>query len=340
MSLLAASSSAGGYASLSRTHGARRARPCRCTRDAWALPVPSSALYAGTPPSPASAQLLYLLSHEPHLFAAAAEEHRAGLAAAAQSASGSETQQDLSSRISLLRASEARNADVEALLSLQVGSVLGARHATLHAAVPQLADAPLPGRITVDTLHLLLPDEPMALHEMCAHADAIMPAGTSETAVCRLDALSGGRLLAGSIQFGYFLSAVFSATAPLAEPELRRMARNMRTAQAWGAARARTATLWGITADAAHALDDFSTSVTLAPSAAASEFYSGPTEGSISVSNTDASTLPPVSALQPLRPSALRDLVAEAALWGWHLRRVEAEMEADPRCKGLLTLKQ
>ena len=264
----------------------------------------------------------------------------AGLAAAAQSASGSETQQDLSSRISLLRASEARNADVEALLSLQVGSVLGARHATLHAAVPQLADAPLPGRITVDTLHLLLPDEPMALHEMCAHADAIMPAGTSETAVCRLDALSGGRLLAGSIQFGYFLSAVFSATAPLAEPELRRMARNRRTAQAWGAARARTATLWGITADAAHALDDFSTSVTLAPSAAASEFYSGPTEGSISVSNTDASTLPPMSALQPLRPSALRDLVAEAALWGWHLRRVEAEMEADPRCKGLLTLKQ
>ena len=47
--------------------------------------------------------------------------------------------------------------------------------------------------------------------------------------------------------------------------------------------------------------------------------------------------MPSASTLLPLRPSALRDLMAEAVLWGWHLRGCEAALEGDAKHAALLT---
>jgi hypothetical protein len=56
-----------------------------------------------------------------------------------------------------------------------------------------------------------------------------------------------------------------------------------------------------------------------------------------SSSSDDASALPSAGGLRPLRAGALRDLVAEAALFGWHLAAAERRLADDPLTAGLLT---
>jgi hypothetical protein len=87
--------------------------------------------------------------------------------------------------------------------------------------------------------------------------------------------------------------------------------------------------------------------VTIAPTAAVSEFYNtAPDEtddggdassSSSSAAADDASALPSAGGLRPLRAGALRDLIAEAALFGWHLAAAERRLAADPRTAPLLT---
>ena len=281
--------------------------------------------------SPTAQQLSFLLENESHLFPTAAEQHLAFLAESAAAVTIASPVSVLESRIGAVRAREACTAEVAHVLALQVQHRLASRAVTLLPSVPGVGHgAPQPGRATAERLPALLQDEPgavPALHEMQAHVEAIMPASAPDTTLCRLDAVSGGRLYAGSIQFGYFVRSVFTSTQPLQEPQLRLLAQNTRSFEAWVAVRSRTASLWRL--DDAHAADDFSTGVTLAPSAASSEFYTADGEAD------DA--MPSASTLLPLRPSALRDLMAEAVLWGWHLRGCEAALEGDAKHAALLT---
>jgi hypothetical protein len=283
---------------------------------------------------------MYLCEQQTHLFPSAAEQHLATLAEslAAPAAPAAQVRAaSLEGRIGALRAREACTAEVSHVLALQVRHVLASRAVTLLTAVCVGDEAPLPGRATAERLPELLQNEPgavPALQEMQAHVEAIMPRSAPNSTVCRLDAVSGGRLYAGGVQFGYFIRSVFSATQRLEESQMRVLSQSSRSSEAWVAVRSRTAALWRL--EDAHAADEFSTGVTLAPSAASSEFYSA--DGETGAREMDGpNQLPSASTLLPLRPSSLRDLIAEAMLWGWHLRGCEAALEGDAKLASLLT---
>ena len=151
-----------------------------------------SALLATEQLSPVAQQLSYLLENQAHLFPAAVDQHLVELATAAKLASSQPLDGKLETRISVLRASEARSAEVAHILGLQVLARCAADGVELNVGVPGLDDEACGGRVTPDSLSRLLPHEPGAVHEMRAHIDAVMRDGASPTAVCRVDAVSGG----------------------------------------------------------------------------------------------------------------------------------------------------
>ena len=315
-----------------RRRGHHHRRSALCTPLQSSRDPPASVTSSQPPLSPTAQQLAYLLEQQTHLFPSAAEQHLAALAESLAAAAPVSTV-SLEDRIGALRAREACTAEVAHVLALQVQHRLAC---TLLTEVQIGDEPPLPGRAAAERLSDLLHNESgavPALHEMQAHVEAIMPGSAPNSTVCRLDAVSGGRLYAGSVQFGYFLRSVFSATQRLQEPQLRVLAQSTRSNEAWEAVRNRAAALWRL--EDRHAADEFSTGVTLAPSAASSEFYSADGEA-----GTDAggpNQLQSASTLLPLRPSSLRDLIAEAMLWGWHLRGCEAALEGDAKLATLLT---
>jgi hypothetical protein len=154
---------------------------------------------------------------------------------------------------------------------------------------------------------------------------------------------------------GYFVSSVLHYLATAEQPgaaalpaeALRSLARTTRSAQAWRAAAGRAGALWRLPRDADGgyaALEDFSTGVTLAPTAAVSEFYNtdaaaadagGAQPGADDAADDGA--LPSASTLRPLRAGALRDLVAEAAVWGVRLAEAERALAGDAATAALLT---
>lgn len=247
---------------------------------------------------------------------------------------------DLSARIATLRALEERSLEVAELLAFTVGRRLADCGAALRTGLP-LNDAPQEeGRVTPETLQLLLLDQPDALAELLAHVDAAIPPTAPESLLVRLDAVSGGRLYAGSVQFGYFVRTFFLRTdlsSRIPEGELRRMAQSMRSRQAWTAATARAAALWGL--ECREDVDSFSTRVTVVPSSATAEFYAS--EGSADDDADGKKEKGGAKSLIPLSAGGLRGLLAEAMMWGWVLKREEERLESDGRlCAeglGLLT---
>jgi hypothetical protein len=344
-----------------------RARQLRCRADAER--PPRSAWLPTAPPSPATAHLLALLDGgcDRASFRAAVDTHTLAVAAAAPSAEsllarlapppGAPPEAALAARIATLRATAARAAEVEALLALSVAAAVADAGAALHAAAPPPRAPPLPRGVRAEhaALLALLPN-PDAARELAAHAAAVLPPGSDPDATVRLDSASGARLYAGSIQFGYFVASVFHHMARsggggsdgLAPDALRRLAQSTRSAEAWGAAARRAGALWALPPDADggySALSEFSTGVTLAPAAALSEWYdtlagagAGADSGTESpAAGVAAAALPAAAALRALRAGALRDLAAEAALWGWHLAAAERALADDPRTTPLLT---
>jgi hypothetical protein len=177
--------------------------------------------------------------------------------------------------------------------------------------------------------------------------------------VVRVDAQSGARLYAGSVLFGYFVDGVMSAirgaeasgrpAAPDAEI-VSALARSTRSEEAWTAAQRRAGALWGLQPDAdggySTALAEFSTGVTVAPSSAVSEFYDtaagskpppAAAGGDAPRAQRAATELPSSGGLLPIRAGTLRDLLLEAAAWGWHMAAAERAMADDPRTARLLT---
>jgi len=259
------------------------------------------------------------------------------LALAAPLAAAPAPASDLAGRIAELRASETRQAEVAELLAASTGAKLQSFGFALHTALPRLSE-PSTAAAEPEELANWLFDEPGAVAELNAHCDTIIPRSTPVDAVCRLDAVSGGRLYLGAIQFGYFVRCVtdWAAEGPgrsLPEAQMRSMAKLPRSREAWEAARSRAAALWGVTDP--ERLNDFCTRVTLAPSSAASEFFSQPArEGAARPEAVEGSELPSVAELIPLRAGSIRRLMAETALFGWTLRGEEAWMEREAGLSG------
>ena len=332
-------------------------------------PPPRAAWLPSPPPSPATEQLRSLLDTQPSAFRANYRAHVLAVAEGAASTSGlserlappgSPPAAALSARIAAMRASDARALEVGALLSLSAAASFAAAGLALHAELPSPAAPPLPRGVTLEALEKLLgpPDGMMAARELRAHAGAVLPPGADPTTVVRLDAPSGARLYAGSVLFGYFVDGVMSAIRAAEEAGRRAspdaevmsaLARSTRSEEAWAAAQRRAGALWGLQPDAdggyATALAEFSTGVTVAPTSAVSEFYD--TTGAASpaapggdaprMQRATATELPSSGGLLPIRAGTLRDLLLEAAAWGWHMAAAERAMAEDPRTARLLT---
>jgi hypothetical protein len=330
--------------------------------------APCSAWLASPPPSPATEQLLALLDSgaTSSLYRAAAQAHLASLAEGASSTAGlserlappgSPPAAELSARIAAVRASDARFLEVCALLSLSAAASFAAAGISLHAELPSPSAAPLRLGVTEDALEALLgqPDGAQAARELRAHAGTVLPPGADPTVVVRLDAPSGARLYAGSVLFGYFVDGVMAAMRGVDEsgspttPDaavISALARSTRSEEAWAATQRRAGALWGLSPDAdggySSALAEFSTGVTIAPTAAVSEFYDTTGArlagaGSAEEATPGATELPSAGGLLPLRAGTLRDLLLEAAAWGWHMAAAERAMAQDARTARLLT---
>ena len=318
-------------------HSLRRSR--RSALACSASPAAPSPLLLPPPVSTSVKLLVHLLS-QGGATAAKLDELRLErldmLAAAARASLAEPPSADLSARIAALSAAEARDAEVAELLAFAVGKRLADCGAQLRTGLPADADAsPSSELLTPEALPLLLSNQPEALTELLAHVDAAVPSSAPAELLVRLDAQSGGRLYAGSVQFGYFVRSFFvrADAAPISEPQLRAMAQSMRSRQAWSAATARAAALWALP-DPADC-DSFSTRVTVVPSNAASEFYSSGAPPPSSEEAEKKESLPPRSSLIPLTAGGLRGLLAEAVLWGWCLKGEEERVEAEG--PGLLT---
>jgi hypothetical protein len=59
--------------------------------------------------------------------------------------------------------------------------------------------------------------------------------------------------------------------------------------------------------------------------------------GSAEEATPGATELPSAGGLLPLRAGTLRDLLLEAAAWGWHMAAAERAMAQDARTARLLT---
>lgn len=326
-----AAPSHGGLAQLQPPRPLRPRRPCsRCRADAT-----SASLVVPTPTFASALELLAAAERGEDLRPRLRERL---LALAAPLAAAPAPASHLAGRIAELRASEARQAEVAELLAASTGAKLQSFGFALHTALPSLSE-PSTAAAEPEELACWLYDEPGAVAELNAHCDTIIPRSTPVDAVCRLDAVSGGRLYLGAIQFGYFVRCVtdWAAEGPgrsLPEAQMRSMAKQPRSREAWAAARSRAAALWAVTDP--ERLNDFCTRVTLAPSSAASEFYApAPArEGAARPEAAEGSELPSVAELIPLRAGCIRRLMAETALFGWTLRGEETWMEFEAGLSG------
>jgi hypothetical protein len=235
---------------------------------------PPAAWLPSPAPSPATAHLVELLESgcKQTLFQNALQTHALAVAASATASEGLSSrlapppgappEAALSARIAALRAAAATRAEAAALLALSAAAAFAHARLRLHAAVPRAGAAALPGALgapgALDTA-LAGDAEPGAAHELRAHLDNVLPPSSDPAAVCRLDSLSGARLYAGSVQFGYFVSSVFAAmraaqagggaAAMMPADELRVLAKATRSQEAWDAASGRAGALWGLTPD-------------------------------------------------------------------------------------------
>lgn len=195
-----------------------------------------------------------LVCGQPDLFDTASDALLRKLASERATADSALPSSYLGGRVAALCQREARHAQVAALLRLQVFARFRRLGIANHLSLPELSDAPLPGRASLESLPAAL-DYHVGCTELAAYATAMLP-GSNDAAVCRLDALSGGRLCCGAAQFAYFVHAVLELQPGSTDAaSLRRLSRTTKSDQVWAAVKSIVADQWGLSAAAAEGLD-------------------------------------------------------------------------------------
>lgn len=146
------------------------------------------------------------------------------------------------------------------------------------------------------------------------------------------------------MQFAYFVASIFSkirssessGEGPLqmSPVELQALSKRPRTEEAWAVAQGRAGALWRLAPDPRGGypqLTEFSTRVSLAPSAAVGEFFEQPADrgsgdGAEAGGTPGAEAAMPAAELLPMQTGTLRTLLTEGCALGWALQQAELQV--------------